>query len=673
MLKSLSLTLVALSSYVLSLPVVCNTLMANEIRVAQAVEGEANVLDELLEVPEFRETYLNGDYDADPGVDDFDVLYAVENGYDGTSPYSLYLYVWNKSGNGNDVYNFNDNYNSISIYDVSSGSNNNYNIEFINKSYNDLFIKYRIPILDSQQFVSETGSREYGITGIQIGHYENNLVKYIDYSIAKKWNFEDDDLGCIISYNSKFDVMDDIHLGGGAFPFGSYDNFNYFSWTQLTINRTQQNLYYVYFDVPKTYALSETLYSIHADYYDFDFSNKLAFLIDDNNQQFYIDNYDYFISQFEQGANLQSYGFSQYSGDFIFHAYFDELYPELVASHDESSISKHKLFHTDPYTQTIQYGTTRYWRNSFTPSEFLSQYPLLIPINVLTDDISGHLVSSYFDRHLAEVISGQNSEDVYHNIHYRNPGIDGFESDAIEVDWDLVSEVYNHWAIWEWFHDVKDSVNVQNLKCIERVYPEDVNLSNDGFVSRYYVNPKDVSDIKSRIDDNSITYIFRFKLAPSSSTEIDYHEGTNDYYSTTNPYTFEQVGFASTEYHGVVDFDVLDLTFVNPEKEILETVPVVSSPVNVFPDVPSPIRKPSGCGGFWKTLVMILTILALVLLIFLFLKWFIPWKRNRQVVNAIKSSGKSSSKSNTVNHYTYNIKKTYIGKSSHKKRKKRRK
>lgn len=53
MLKSLSLTLVALSSYVLFLPVVCNTLMTNEIRVAQAVEGEANVLDELLEVPEF--------------------------------------------------------------------------------------------------------------------------------------------------------------------------------------------------------------------------------------------------------------------------------------------------------------------------------------------------------------------------------------------------------------------------------------------------------------------------------------------------------------------------------------------------------------------------------------------------------------------------------------------
>lgn len=681
MFKNINLILVALSSYVLSLPVVCNTLMTNEIRVAQAVEGEANVLDELLEVPEFREAYLNGDYDADPTVDDFDVLYAVESGYSASSKYYLYLYVWNKSGNGSDVYNFLNRYNSAEFYSFATYKSFSMDMQFVNRSDDYRFIKYRISDVSEKNFYnSEQDRREYGITGIEIAHIEGNLQKFKDYPIAKKWNFEGDKSDLFVTHNSSFEYLP-LDLGSGAFPYSKWDDvYNpHFGGVPLDLNgyviKRQKNLYYVYFDVPKTYKNSGSLYSIHADYYDFDLSNKIAFLLDEHEQQYYIDNYNIFDNLLKNGETFSTNELLfENRNNYIFHAYFDQ-YQNARCSPYYLDGDTNTMFHIGHVITPSAITPGGVWCDfgyDFTPEDFINQYKILIPISDVYSDVSGHLISKYFDRLTAERVSGQSSSDVYKEIHYCNPGTGREDSDAIETGWDLISVANSHWAIWNWWHNVSDDINVSELKCIEHIDYSDASLSDDAFKNKYYVNSNDIGSIKERLSEDKDTYLFRFKTAETKTIEVDYVQGSYIPGSfVAEP--FAKVGYAAYGYEGVVDFDVLDLTFVNEDDE-LETIPVVSDPVNVFPDVPSPIRPSTGgCGGFWKTVLMILMVLALVLLVFFFLKWFIPWRRNRQVVNAIKSSGKTANKNGSVNHYTYNIKKTYISKSNHKKRKKRRK
>lgn len=673
MLKSLSLTLVALSSYVLSLPVVCNTLMTNEIRVANAVSENANVLDELLEVPEFREAYLNGDYDADPEVDEFDVLYAVESGYSASSKYSLYLYVWNKSGNGSDVYNFSNRYNAAEFYSFATYKSFSMDMQFVNRSDDYRFIKYRISNVSENNFYnSEQERREYGITGIEIAHIEGNLQKFKEYPIAKKWNFEGDKSDLFVTHNSSFEYLQ-LDLGSGVFPYSKWDDYYDPDWggvpigPSVTIKR-QKNLYYVYFDVPKTYKNSGSLYSIHADYYDFDLSNKIAFLLDEHEQQYYIDKYNIFDNLLKNGETFESSELLNENYDnYIFHAYFDHY---AAARRHDVGLGNGNSFHTGPQFNPVD--ATIHWWEDYTSTAFLNQFKILVPISDVYSDVSGHLISKYFDRLTAERVSGQSSSNVYKEIHYCNPGTGREDSDAIETGWDLISLANSHWNIWNWWHNVSDDINVSELKCIEHIDYSDVSLSNDEFKNKYYVNSNDIGSIKERLSEDKDTYLFRFKTAETKTVEVDYCTMDRVVEPINSENMHKKAGFYARQYDAVVDFDVLDLTFVNEDDE-LETLPVVSDPVNVFPDVPSPIRPSTGCGGFWKTLLMILMILALVILVLLFLKWFIPWRRNRQAVNAVKSSGKSSSKNNTVNHYTYNTKKTYLAKSNHKKRKKYRK
>lgn len=678
MLKSLSLTLVALSSYVLSLPVVCNTLMANENRVANAVSENANVLDELLEVPEFREAYLNGDYDADPGVDEFDVLYAVESGYSVSSKYYLYLYVWNKSGNGSDVYNFSNRYNAAEFYSFATYKSFSMDMQFVNRSNDYRFIKYRINNVSENNFLnSESGRREYGIKGIEIAHFEGNLQKFKEYPVAKKWNFEGETTDLFVTHNSSFEYLQ-LDLGAGTFPFGQYTDFYSGAYSlggDYTVRR-QQNLYYVYFNIPKSYKNSGSLYSIHADYYDFDLSNKIAFLLDEHEQEYYIQKYDIFDKLLKNGETLFGNDLLRENAyNYIFHAYFDQYVNARLQTNqitDTYVRTNDKTFHIGPYNDSMwvlvdtAYFTSFQW--DYSAPDFLNQYRLLIPISSLTSDVSGHLISNYFDRLTAERVSGQLSSEVYKEIHYCNPGTGRDDSDAIETGWDLVSEASSHWSIWSWWHQAAETINVSNLKCIEHIEYNDKNISDVEFKNKYYIHNDDIPSIKNTLSSNDDTYVFRFKLDNSSSIELDYCDSNTADTTVNEPR--QRIGFVSNEYHGVVDFDVLDLTFVNEDDE-LETIPVVSDPVNVFPDVPSPIRPSTGCGGFWKTLLMILMIIVLVVLILLFLKWFIPWKRNRQLIHAIKSSGKSSSNHSAVNHYNYNIKKTYINRPKSKKKKRR--
>lgn len=637
--KVLSLIFTPFALLLLGLPVVCSSLKETSFQIVSASSQERNVLDELLAVPEFKTKYDLGFYNANPSLDEFDVLYAVENGYTGNKSYSLYLYVWNKSGKGTDYYVFDDQYNSVSIYDVTKASNNNYEIQFVNKSSDNLFIKYRVLVSAPNQFINDDlGSREYAITGIQIGHYYvGTLIRLTDYPVGKKWNFRSDESDTVVTYYDTFKYLE-LDVYGGAYGFGQYTDFvspSYFLAGDYSIRR-QNNLYYVWFNVPTLEVGMNDLFSIHADYYDFDLSNKVSAVVDEHSLSYYQELYpDTMTGMLDFYDDYQNEGFSQYQNDYIFHLWCDDIYVNnTYPSRIQPNYYGDKLFHVAPYKKTIMQVTNVMWEWDYTASEFLDAYPIILNIDSFSSDLSGKLVADVVDRHTAELVSGQNSSDVYHNIHYCNQVRS--DSDAIEVNWDLISVGSTQSSIWNWWHQVTDLTNVQDLNCIEKVNYSDKYLSDSELSSKYYVNENDLPLLRSCLDVDSDTYIFRFKLAYSSSIELDYNDGVTQAASMVPD---RRIGYVAPEYEAVIDFDVLDLTFVDGEDELIN-YPVVASPINVFPDVPSPLVS-GGCGNFFDGFLSILLILALILFIILFLKWFIPFMRYKKLERKIVKNSKS--------------------------------
>ena len=153
--------------------------------------------------------------------------------------------------------------------------------------------------------------------------------------------------------------------------------------------------------------------------------------------------------------------------------------------------------------------------------------------------------------------------------------------------------------------------------------------------NKYYVAEGDSPSIKERLSSDFDTYIFRFKIDESSSTSLHYAFGVDNCWHNS-----KSIGYVAPRYHGVVDFDVIDMTFINEDDE-LETVPVVSDPVNVFPDVPSPyiVGSRSGCaGGSWSLFLWILLILLLIIGVLLVIKYILPTLSNFRLASATRQS-----------------------------------
>ena len=644
--KIFSNILLSFSLVSLSVPILVSEMNYLSVAVVSAVSDESNVIDDLFTDESFKTDYLHGEYTIDSSKDEFDVLYVVESGYSlNHQDYDLVLYVRNISGKGFDTYNFENKYNSVEFYSFATYKAFSLDMKYINCSADYQFIKYRIKDVDQVNFInSESGRREYGIKGIEIAHFDGNLQKFKEYPVAKKWNFDGDRDDLFITYNSSFEYLQ-LDLGSGAFPFSRWSEYKgSFPWMPSSRWEVthQQNLYYVYFSIPKTYHYSDSLYSIHADYYDFNLSQKILFVFDDFDQNFYEENYDYFDQLLKDNYSVSDEILSDFKNNFIFHSYFDHYRNAQNLDYYYSIHNEYPCFIVNNYLQETDYlAYDSQWSDPlhyFSSSNWLLKNPLMISLGKsgfgadnYYFEVDGHLIGDMFDRFTAERVSGISSKEVYHEINYCNPGTGREDSDAIEVSWDLVSEVYNHWYIWRWWHDVSDELNVQDLKCIQRIDSLDFSLSDESFKTKYYVNSNDISDIKSRLDDFSDTYLFRFKLSDSSSIPFIYGDPTND------PYHYCIAGFQAMEYEGVVDFDVLDLTFVNDDDK-LETMPIVSDPINVFPDITLTYSK-SGCsGGSWILFLWILLILILIIGILLLIKYILPTFSNLRLASATRQS-----------------------------------
>lgn len=558
-------------------------------------------LDDLLVVDEFKNNYLYGAYLSDPSLDDFDVIATLEYGYSPIDSYNLYLYVFNHSGSQNE-YNFSYSGNRIEIFNESTGSYEHAPIKYVSISADNKFIKYRLDVFN-QDYTREDGARQYGIVGIEIASIKNEvdvIWALHDYEVGHSWVYTGTGEGLQVDYASDFDYLS-LDVNVGCYQTGS----------NPSTPTAKNNLFYAYFAVPHTFAGEEySLYSVHADYYDFDLSNKLAVVEDKHDYNFYKNLYDEYLADGVLDASEMEdvgYYYDEENGDenFIARYFFRRHY-------DQSGIASAKRFVAPsdiPYTPDVDY-----WPYDSTHN-LESGNPYFFNVDDPGDLVPFATVDSIIDLDTAELLSGQEREDVYKEIHYtsdHNP-----INDSTYVDWDLLSygsehsDWQNWWSRFVYGTDISEE-SVKDIPCIEKLGADVVSNIDSVNETKYLVAVDDLANLKSYYSANSLllkdTYMFRFDVNVYDSNRLLWCYGAF-------PDNYNHAGYIVKDYKVAVDFDIIDLTFINDYEELLQ-IPVVADPHNVGSDLTPP---PTGFDWGWL-INLILTILVIILIIWLISK-----------------------------------------------------
>lgn len=594
-------------------------------------------LDDLLVIDEFKNNYLFGAYLSNSSLDDFDVIATLEYGYSPIGAYNYYLYVFNHSGS--EVgYNFAYSGNRIEIFNESNGTYEHAPIKYVSISSDQKFIKYRLDVMN-QDYTRVDGARQYGIVGIEIGSIKNsidNTFSLHDYEVGHSWVYTGMNDELQVDYASDFDYLQ-LDVNVGCYQTGS----------SSASPTAKNNLFYAYFAVPQTFAGEEySLYSVHADYYDFDLSDRFAVVTDKHDYNFYKNLYDEYLADGVLDSTERediAYYYDEENGtnNFIARYFFRRAF-------DSSTFASGKHFIKG--STDVVGNDDRIWPYDETHN-LETGNPYFFNVDHSDDIVPFSTVDSILDLDTTELLSGQSREDVYKEIHYTsdiNP-----KNDSTFIDWDLISygSEHNDWENW-WSRfaygtDVsEDSVN--DIPCIEKVGSDvltNVELSNQ---TQYLVEPKDIPALQGYYSANSLllkdTYMFRFDMNVYDSERLVWNLGD----ASTH---WNLAGYFVNDYKVAVDFDIIDLTFINDYEELLQ-IPVVADPHNIGSDLTPP---PSGYDFSWL-FMLIGTILVIILIIWLIDKLsglfsFTASANSSRQIHSLKKEVRRSNSSNIKKRY----------------------
>ena len=560
-------------------------------------------------------------YTIDATKDNFDIIAITEYGYNTETSYSLYLYVFNESGKNKNIYNFSYSGNRAEMYFYNTNKYGHITMSFVSRTTDNKFIKYKIVVPNASYFESGEEVRSYGFVGIEIAKYtEDHLNRLKDYQIAHKWDFEGPTNELTVHYTSEFEALHLRDITGGVYELGS----------SSYSDTSKGELYYVYFSVPSQFdGEAYGLYSVHADYYNFDFSNKMSALIDEYDSQFYkaigdslssmVEEADGDAAKLQEVSDIAAQYKQQYSNTqhMIAINVLEPIYTSLGLGHfyvepsingddDDYFVSK-GLFLVTNYQSYTEDGPVL--------SALRDDY--IFPISSYNERVQGNRVADALDLETAEAITGQSRHDpgVYNNIHYTNCA-DGL-NDAEFITWDLQAH-QNSW--WENLFGRVQYNSLEGVSCLEKFDIADATKTNSQISDKYYIDSDDVSNFKSFASQKALelrdTYIFRFYADDFDSWGIKYGDHDKQHGWLIAPW----VGFLASKMSVIIDFDVIDLTFCNSSKE-LKNIPVVGNPINISPDISNPsveFEEP-----YWLTLLKRILMIILIIIIVLIIIWLI--------------------------------------------------
>ena len=575
--------------------------------------------------------------------------------------YNLYFYVYNPTGIPIDIYPENN------VVNISAGVNEEKkefnNIPLIRLDYSADFLFYKFKLQNTEGILDvvnaemlETASRTYEVISIQLKQTDGTIAK--DNAVEKKYSFTGYAAYCDENKN-EISTLECNNFGAEAIHLEVRDTYYRFGNKDDNIS---DQLNSVYFSIPEEYYDSfGNLSQVKAEWYEYKTApmfvtkNSVAYLRLYNKLNSYISSPtladcavvwdDYAVSQPGSGVTYDYFkGFYGVDKDYLLYSgngymvktdpssaplnYIKWLfYVENPSSQNDWTVSSDQLKEyvrkfTNYYCNSPeQYLLGKYAKSLFCISDQGGKGVLNKidedRLDYLDDDVknigAGHVTLTFGDG--SDDISGLDYLDKY------KP--DGF--------WDAL------------FKSNKiESGTVEPFKTIVEGH---LVLSDEAFSEEYFVNLGDVPKLKefakASYSKGERPVLMRFAVTDYYSCKASFMPKNENGVITSDIFLDnENNGYVAQETV-FLNFDVISLSFTDPDGKYVKTFGVVSDPIDII----SAIEAPKGMENEWLNwfqaivglivLVIILVVLMPIISPILHVIWDVVWTGIKLIVKFI--------------------------------------
>lgn len=590
---------------------------------SQSVYEQTNVLDDLKKSTigdqEFDLTTYNFDESKETKVLSF-VEYCYSFYSAKQDNFGLYIYVYNPKGLKFNKYSP---LNKIQFAPGSSTSTNytKYSLKYLNCStetnYEGLFYKFRVDLTDAQKekILSTVNSTErvYRVSGIEL--VTSGDLNATEYGVATTYKFSgyaagygsnENAASTLVCNTEETDVLS-LKVHPTVYrPEGTNGENEY----------TQDSLHSVYFAVPNEFINKYgNMTAVHAEW----LNAVLAPALVTGNGNVY-------------NAVKEYLGDYMYGGDYWWWSDKDknnDMPYEIIASERMGSVEN-----TELSLPRWAYNTNEIYQRVGNPTRYIYYLYMLFYTGGGTDSADDYTVSS--EMILDALEDGATKYGgVLINGKYSSLMFDSYDTEFTEVNikadesYQLTNAVINKtwWdRLWGYSGDVT-TTTFDNIQAIYAVKDSDMTGTAEEICNRLYISEADYENFRDFYDTNKnlcTTYLFRYQTSDYISMEAATWETDNGSFwegdGIIRTYTPDRIDSNNYFFQQTVnlDFDIIDVTFSNGEKDTV--IPVVSNPIDVVPDATPPVLTVSDEEGIdWLTILKIVVGLILLLAVVIFL------------------------------------------------------
>ena len=616
----------AMLSFVLSFLVVMAgifpaVLPASAEETSKSVYEQTNVLDDLKKSTIGDQPFDLSTYNFDESKET-KVLSFVEYCYSFYSAkqgnYGLYIYVYNPQGLQFNKYSP---LNKIQFALGSSTSTNytKYNLKYLNCStetnYEGLFYKFRVDLTDAQKekvlkTVNST-ERIYRVSGIEL--VVSGDTNATEYGIATTYKYS----GYAAGYGSNENAASTLVCSTeetDVLSLNVHPTTYKPEGTNETSMYSQDCLHSVYFAVPNKYINKYgAMSAVHATW-----KNAVTSPIFVTGNASVYSQVSSLLGDYVHGGTIQDEGRNT-DLDYALIATKAQLgYRDTV----EAAMGGYVA-----YNVLMDYGGI----DAYTYYDNLLHY-LYYCFYAENGDADNYSISSQTVLDVLEK-SASKYGGILVNGKYSSKMFSSYDKNFTEVNikadenFSLTSEVLSQtwWEkLWGLDGSISDKTTFDGIQAIYPVKKSDLSGTDEEISKRLYVDVSDVSDLKDYFNQNnglSTVYLFRYMQSEYTAYEVTEYKHTTDWAlfgGTFNTYEVKDTNAYFAQMSVQLDFDIIDVTFSNGEKDTV--IPVVSNPIDVVPEVTPPVYTiPEEEEIDWMKILKIVVGLILVLALLIFL------------------------------------------------------
>lgn len=569
---------------------------------------QTNVMDDLKRATINGETFDLTAYNFDEKKET-KVLSFVEYCYSFYSEkqdnYGLYIYVYNPKGLTVDT---NTNLNCIQFsYGLDLSTNyTKYPLKFLNCStetnYEGLFYKFRVELTDKQResiltTVNST-ERQYRVSGIELVTSGNTNAT--EYTVATTYTYS----GYAAGYGSNENAASTLTCTTeetDVLSLKVHPTQYRPSGTNGKNEYTQDSLHSVYFAVPNEMINRYgAMTAVHATWLD----AVLAPALVTGNQTAY----EAIKPLLGKSIKAQSTFNYMYLGAYSYQKNGEagSLYLGGYTYYNEEPLLSNDEVINHYYGKDIERLYSMYYSGDSTDSAdgyVVSSEDILTELKASASKYGGVLVNGKYSKYMFENVAKEWT-DV--NI-------------AADETYSLTDKIIDK-SWWDKFWGLQGNITTNTFDGISAIYAvkeSDMTGTAKEISQRLFISESDYAEFSNYYNAHKNTntvYLFRYQVSDYISQEATLlKENTSifgDSFKTvdTNAYFFQQTVN--------LDFDIIDVTFSNGEKDTV--IPVVSNPIDVVPNATPPVYTTSDEKTDWLKLlkIAIALIFAVVLCLF---------------------------------------------------------